>query len=86
MLRGQAPAKGILRQLAFDCRILRKVTDVGYRYRMTGSYSMLMRSVHGSESPDRFASMVLDASLAVVDEVEVAVLAVTSLEVRSAMP
>jgi hypothetical protein len=78
MLRGQAPAKGILRQLAFDCRILRKVTKVGYKCRSRGSYSMLMRSVHGSESPDRFASRVLGKSLAVVDEVELAVLGVAS--------
>ena len=47
---------------------------------------MLMRSVHGSESPDQFASRVLGASLAVVDEVEVAVLGVTSLGVTWAVP
>src|ERR1700752_5265520 len=83
MLRGQAPVKGILRQLAFDCRILRKVTDVGYRYRMTGSYSMLMRSVHGSRSAAGLASAVLGASLAVAGVMEAAVVEICSFALRT---
>jgi hypothetical protein len=52
MRREYTPGKGILRQLSFDCRILRKVTDVVAR---RGSYSMLMRSGHRSGGASGFA-------------------------------
>src|ERR1700739_410299 len=42
---------------------------VGPECRSRDFYSMLMRSAHGSESADRFASRVRGASLAVVDAV-----------------
>src|SRR5882724_5802702 len=70
---GYAPGKGILRQLAFDCRILRKlqmsVTDIVAR---RDSYSMLMRSVQGSGSAVGFASSFLGPSVDAAAGVEVA--------------
>src|SRR5258706_11989848 len=81
MLRGQTPDKGILRQLALDCRILRKVTDDVAR---RGSYSMLMRSVQGSESAAGFASEVLGASLAFAGVIEPAAVEICSPALRIA--